>query len=69
MPWHAQTLLLSQLLNFGDYGGLPLKILWALLDVIRIIVLGSGLYLRLSRRRSPAEGWVIAPPEDLVSAP
>src|SRR5215217_5560547 len=53
MPWYAQALLLSQPLHFGDYGGLPLKILWAVLDVITIIVLGSGLYLWLGRRRTP----------------
>ncbi len=28
------TLLLSQPLHFGDYGGMPLKILWALLDLL-----------------------------------
>lgn len=55
MPWYATTLLLSQPLHFGDYGGLPLKLIWALLDIITIIVLGSGLYLWLSRRRSPVE--------------
>ena len=27
------TLKLSQLLNFGDYGDMPLKIIWALLDI------------------------------------
>ncbi|MES2032621.1 MAG: PepSY domain-containing protein [Pseudomonadota bacterium] len=53
MPWYAQGLLLSQPLHFGDYGGLPLKILWAVLDIITIIVLGSGLYLWLGRRRTP----------------
>lgn len=67
MPWYAQALLLSQPLHFGDYGGLPLKILWALLDLVTIVVLGSGLYLWLARRRSPAEGQVIMPPEDLPS--
>ena len=45
MPWYAKVLLLSQPLHFGDYGGLPLKIIWALLDLITIVVLGSGLYL------------------------
>src|SRR5690606_37852134 len=38
MPWYVQTLLLSQPLHFGDYGGLPLKILWALLDIATIYV-------------------------------
>ncbi len=55
MPWYVSALLLSQPLHFGDYGGLPLKIIWALLDVIAIIVLGSGLYLWLARRRRPIE--------------
>ncbi len=27
---------------FGDYGGLPLKILWALFDVVTMIVIGDG---------------------------
>src|SRR5690554_129174 len=30
MPWYMKTLFLSQPLHFGDYGGLPLKIIWAL---------------------------------------
>jgi uncharacterized iron-regulated membrane protein len=55
MPWYAQALFISQPLHFGDYGGLPLKILWALLDLAAIVVLGSGLYLWLSRRKSPIE--------------
>ena len=38
-------------LHFGAYGGLPLKILWAILDVFTIVVLGSGLYLWWVRRR------------------
>lgn len=51
MPWYAQVLFLSQPLHFGDYGGLPLKILWALLDIATIVVLGSGVYLWLGRRK------------------
>ncbi len=45
MPWYVTALLVSQPLHFGDYGGLPLKVLWGLLDLIAIVVLGSGLYL------------------------
>jgi uncharacterized iron-regulated membrane protein len=55
MPWYLRALQVSRPLHFGDYGGLPLKILWALLDTVTIVVLGSGLYLWLSRRRSPIE--------------
>ncbi|MGC1510004.1 PepSY domain-containing protein [Ketobacter sp. MCCC 1A13808] len=51
MPWYVQTLLLSQPLHFGDYGGLPLKVLWLVLDLITIVVLGSGLYLWIGRHQ------------------
>lgn len=54
LPWYLTALLLSQPLHFGDYGGLPLKIIWALLDVITLVVLGSGLYLWWARRRVAA---------------
>jgi uncharacterized iron-regulated membrane protein len=53
--WYVKMLLLSQPLHFGDYGGMPLKIIWAVLDLITIAILVSGLYLWLSRRRSPLE--------------
>ncbi len=52
MPWYVATLLVSQPLHFGDYGGMPLKILWAILDLITIAVLITGLYLWLRRSRS-----------------
>jgi uncharacterized iron-regulated membrane protein len=51
LPWYVTTLLLSQPLHFGDYGGMPLKIVWALLDIATIIVLVSGVYLWVVRRR------------------
>ncbi len=54
MPWYMLALRLSQPLHFGDYGALPMKILWALLDLVAILVLGSGVYLWLGRRRAPA---------------
>lgn len=52
LPWYVSTLLVSQPLHFGDYGGMPLKIIWAILDIITIAVLITGLYLWLRRRRS-----------------
>jgi uncharacterized iron-regulated membrane protein len=55
MPWYVTALLISQPLHFGDYGGMPMKIVWAVLDVITIVVLASGLYLWLSRRKKPIE--------------
>jgi uncharacterized iron-regulated membrane protein len=55
LPWYVTALLVSQPLHFGDYGGMPLKIVWALLDLITIVVLGSGLYLWWARRREVPE--------------
>ena len=52
LPWYVTALLVSQPLHFGDYGGLPMKVIWALLDVVTIVVLASGLVLWLRRRRS-----------------
>ena len=51
-PWYLAMLALSQPLHFGDYGGLPLKILWVLLDLLTIVVLASGLYLWWARRKA-----------------
>lgn len=58
MPWYNKALALSQPLHFGDYGGLPLKLLWAVLDLFSIVILGSGLYLWLGKRRSSLEAHV-----------
>jgi uncharacterized iron-regulated membrane protein len=51
LPWYLRALELSRPLHFGNYGGLPLKIIWALLDIAGIVVLASGLYLWLRKRR------------------
>jgi uncharacterized iron-regulated membrane protein len=61
-PLYLKALFVSQPLHFGDYAGMPLKIIWAILDVVTIVVIGSGLYLwaaRVMRRRSTAgEGTI-----------
>jgi|GEM_PF-25541 len=54
LPTYMSVLLLSQPLHFGDYGRLPLKILWALLDLLTIAVLVSGLYLWIKRGNTDA---------------
>jgi len=54
LPTYMAVLLLSQPLHFGNYGGMPLKILWALLDLLTILVLGSGLYLWFKRGNTDA---------------
>ncbi|WP_374408942.1 PepSY-associated TM helix domain-containing protein [Pelagerythrobacter sp.] len=51
MPALNQALMMSKPLHFGDYGGLPLKIIWALLTAATIWVLWTGVLLWW--RRSP----------------
>lgn len=50
LPWYLTALLISQPLHFGDYAGMPLKVLWALLDIFTIVVLWSGLVLWWKKR-------------------
>lgn len=51
MPFYLRALEVSRPLHFGDYGGVPLKVIWVIFDVIAIIVLISGVYLWLVRRK------------------
>jgi uncharacterized iron-regulated membrane protein len=53
MPWYMQVLLLSGPFHFGDYGGLPLKILWALLTMLTTAATVTGLII-WSRRSKAA---------------
>ncbi|BAU74059.1 PepSY-associated TM helix domain-containing protein [Metapseudomonas furukawaii] len=54
-PWYMDALAMSQPLHFGDYGGRPMQILWAVLDLLTIVLLGSGLYLWWARQRRGAD--------------
>lgn len=54
LPWYLNTIYISQPFHFGDYGGIPLKIIWALFDLASIIVLISGIYLWFARRKARA---------------
>lgn len=56
VPWYVSALMLSQPLHFGDYGGMGLKIVWAVLDVLSIIVLVTGLLLWRRRHLGVREG-------------
>ena len=58
MPVHIRALFLSRPLHFGDYGGLALKVVWAILDLIAIAILVSGIYLWLGRRRASLDARV-----------
>jgi uncharacterized iron-regulated membrane protein len=61
LPWYLTALLVSQPLHFGDYGGLPMKILWAVLDILTIVILGSGLTLWVMRRKGAGQPAANAP--------
>lgn len=60
MPWYCKALALSQPLHFGNYGGLPLKLLWAALTTITIVVLVSGVYLWFLRRGATNDTRAVA---------
>lgn len=69
LPWYVTALLVSQPLHFGDYGGMPMKVIWALLTIATIIVLCSGLYLWFARRKTSVEMRLVeALPPEGVSA-
>lgn len=53
-PWYVSALMLSQPLHFGDYGGMGLKLVWAALDLLTIMVLVTGLALWWKRRKMSA---------------
>ncbi|MEZ5694419.1 MAG: PepSY-associated TM helix domain-containing protein [Altererythrobacter sp.] len=55
MPVLNQALMMSKPLHFGDYGGLPLKIVWALLTLATIHVLWTGLVLWWRKRSGDVE--------------
>jgi uncharacterized iron-regulated membrane protein len=55
VPWYLATLLISQPLHFGDYGGLPLKIIWLVLDLMTITVLWTGLMLWWKKYKQSAK--------------
>lgn len=51
LPGYLTALEVSRPLHFGDYGGLPLKLLWLAFDLGAIVVLVTGVYLWSTRRR------------------
>jgi uncharacterized iron-regulated membrane protein len=59
MPWYVVALLIPQPLHFGDYGGMPLKIIWAVLDIITIVVLMTKITKSTGARSSAANGDLV----------
>jgi uncharacterized iron-regulated membrane protein len=50
-PWYLQAIWLSQPFHFGDYGGLPLKLLWTLCVWLTLFITVNGAWLWWDRRR------------------
>lgn len=60
LPWYMKAINLSQPLHFGDYGGLPLKILWTACTWLTLFITGNGAWLWWSRRKRRAQPAVAA---------
>ena len=62
LPLYLKAILLSQPLHFGDYGGMPLKILWTLCTWMTLFITANGAWLWWAKRRKkkhaghPAKG-------------
>ncbi len=64
MPWYVNALFISEPLHFGNYGGMILKIVWTVFDVFTILVLITGLYLWIARRKSEKQQMRLLTPKD-----
>lgn len=56
VPWYLKAILISEPLHFGDYGGLPLKLLWVASSLLTLFITGNGAWLwwrRRGRRSAP----------------
>ncbi|MGE8287112.1 MAG: PepSY-associated TM helix domain-containing protein [Stenotrophomonas sp.] len=51
LPWYLKAITLSEPLHFGDYGGLPLKILWTICTWLTLFITVNGAWLWWDRRR------------------
>lgn len=54
LPTYLQAIFVSEPLHFGDYGGLPLKLLWTVCNLLTLFIVGNGAWLFFDRRRSRA---------------
>lgn len=52
LPLYLKVVLLSEPLHFGDYGGLPLKVIWALFTLGSMAVAGFGVASFFMKRKN-----------------
>ena len=51
VPLYLKAIALSEPLHFGDYGGLPLKLLWTACTWLTLFITANGAWLWWARRR------------------
>ncbi|USA52637.1 PepSY domain-containing protein [Acinetobacter sp. C32I] len=51
LPTYLKAILLSQPLHFGNYGGMPLKILWSLCTLLTLFITLNGAWLWWAKRQ------------------
>ena len=51
IPTYLKVFLIAQPLHFGDYGGLPLKILWSLCTLLTLFITMNGAWLWWAKRK------------------
>jgi uncharacterized iron-regulated membrane protein len=54
LPSYLQAIFVAEPLHFGDYGGLALKLLWSLCNLLTLFIVGNGAWLFFDRRRTRA---------------
>lgn len=50
-PLYLRALLVSEPLHFGDYGGMPLKVVWSLFSLLSLAMAVSGVWVTVSARK------------------
>lgn len=58
-PWYLKAVLVSEPLHFGNYGKLPLKIVWALFTVVTLGLSVTGLWVFFLGRRKRTRDRVV----------
>lgn len=54
-PWYLKAVLVSEPLHFGNYGKLPLKIVWSLFTLVTLGLSVTGVWVFVGRRKRRGE--------------
>jgi uncharacterized iron-regulated membrane protein len=52
LPGYLRAMFVAEPLHFGDYGGLPLKLLWSACNLLTLFITANGAWLFFDRRRA-----------------